>query len=249
MPVRLEAELIHWDGLYAKQALARLPEPCLAYRVTVADGKLSTLLVLPRGLMLNLVAALLGDDANTDAGERELTLVEEGLADYFLTEYWLSAFRETWPKGVTSSWVLEGCEPNPGRTRIFAAEEALQVFTWQISGPWGEVNSVWLFPEKGLMSALEGAEKSANVLVPQPIAPARRASIVQALPMVVQIILGTAELKLSHLRRLQVGDFLVLDQDQEDQAVACVGNRELYRGRVGRSGACKAFQIKSLLEK
>ncbi len=249
LPVRLEAELVHWDGLYAQQALARLPEPCLAYRVTVGDGRLPTLLVLPRGLMLNLVAALLGDDANAEAGERELTLVEEGLADYFLTEYWLSAFRETWPNGPTSSWVLEGSEANPARTRIFAADEVLQAFTWQISGPWGEASSVWLFPEKGLLSALGAGDKSADAPASQPLTPARRASIVQALPMVVQIILGTAELKLSQLRRLQVGDVLMLDQNHEDQAVVRVGNHELYRGRAGRTGACKAFQIKSLLEK
>jgi flagellar motor switch protein FliM len=249
LPVRLEAELVHWDGLYAQQALAGLPEPCLAYRVTVADGKVSTLLILPRSLMLNLVAALLGDDATAEAGERELTLVEEGLADYFLTEYWLSAFRETWPNGPTASWVLEGREPNPSRTRIFGADEVLQAFTWQISGPWGEANSVWLFPEKGLMLALGGAEKSAAPPTADPITPARRASIVQALPMVVQIILGTAEVKLSQLRRLQVGDVLVLDQNHDDQAVARVGNHELYRGRAGRTGSSKAFQIKSLLEK
>jgi flagellar motor switch protein FliM len=248
LPVRLEAELIHWDGLYSRQALARLPDPCLAYRVTVGDGKVPTLLVLPRILMLNLVAALLGDEGNADPGDRELTMVEEGLADYFLTEYWLSAFRETWPNGPAASWVLEGREPNPTRTRMFAADEVLQAFTWQISGPWGESNSVWLFPEKPLMSALGSTEKSASQPAPA-LTPARRANIVQALPMVVQIILGTAELKLSELRRLQVGDVLVLDQNHKDQAVARVGNHELYRGRVGRCGSSRAFQIKSLLEK
>jgi flagellar motor switch protein FliM len=244
LPVRLEAELIQWDGLYSPQALARLPDPCLAYRVTVGDGKLPSLLVLPRNLMLNLVAALLGEDGNADAGDRELTLVEEGLADYFLTEYWLSAFRETWPNGPTTSWVLEGREANPVRTRIFAANEVVQAFNWQISGPWGESNSVWLFPERRLMSALGGTETTA----PPPITPARRATIVKALPMVVQIVLGIAELKLSELRRLQVGDVLLLDQNHGDQAVARVGSHELYRGRVGRSGSCKAFQIKSLIE-
>ena len=249
LPVRLEAELVHWEGLYAQQALAQLPDPCLAYRVTVCDSKLPTLLVLPRGLMLNLVAALLGDEGNADTGDRDLTLVEEGLADYFLTEFWLSAFRETWPNGPTASWVLEGREPNPVRSRIFATEEVLQAFNWQISGPWGESKCVWLFPEKGLMFALGGTDKSAAPTTPQPITPARRASIVQALPMVVQVILGTAELKLSQLRQLQVGDVLVLDQNHQDQAVARVGNHELYRGCIGRSGSCKAFQIKSLLEK
>lgn len=247
LPVRMEAVLKEWEAVYARQALARLPEPCLAYRVILAGGKLTTLLVLPRKLMLNLVAALLGDDGAAPE-ERDLTMVEEGLADYFLVEYWLTAFRETWPGGPTASWVLDGRDANPARSRLYAPEESLQAFHWLIRGPWGDAAGVWLFPQTAFLGALAGTEQTAGQ-APEPISPARRASAVQALPILVQVILGTAELKLSQLRRLQVGDVLVLDKAGENQASACVGARELYRGRIGRRGSSKAFQIKSLPEK
>ena len=249
LPVHLEAALSDWEGFYAQQALARLPDPCLAYRVMVADGRLPTLQVMPRILMLKLVGALLGDDGNAAGNDRELTLVEENLADYFLTEYWLSAFRESWPGAYPATWVLEERETNPACSRAYAPSDALLALNWQIRGPWGESSGVWLFPKKGLLLAVGGAEKPTAEAAPQSVSMANRKCVVQALPMVVQIVLGTTELKLSQLRRLQVGDVLMLDQNQEDQATARVGNRELYRGRVGRTGSWKAFQIKSLVEK
>ena len=204
---------------------------------------------MPRSLMLNLVAALLGDDANADTGERELTLVEEGLADYFLAEFWLSAFRESWPTARPATWVLDGREPNPAYSRLFAPSDPLLCMSWQMRGPWGETNGVWLFPKKALLLALGSTEKPDLDAVPPALSAARRESVVQTLPMVMQIILGTTELKLSQLRRLQVGDVLMLDQSDDNQAVARVGNRDLFRGRPGRSGSWKAFQIKSQLEK
>jgi flagellar motor switch protein FliM len=248
LPVRLEAALSDWDGFYAEQALSRLPDPCLAFRVMIAESRIPTLLIMPRSLMLNLVAALLGDFGYAGGNDRELTLVEENLADYFLAEYWLSAFRKSWPTARPATWVLDGRETNPAYCRTYAPNDALLSMNWQMRAPWGEIDGVWLFPKKGLLLALGSTETPAAEAVPPPLTAARRESGVQALPIVLQIVLGTTELKLSQLRRLQVGDVLMLDQNDDDQAVARIGSRELYRGRVGRSGSWKAFQIKSLFE-
>src|SRR5882672_8622584 len=135
LPIRLEAAVSDWEGLYAQQALSQLPDPCLAYRVMVSESRFPTLLVMPRTLMLNLVGGLLGDEDNASAGDRELTLVEENLADYFLVEYWLSAFREAWPAVHPATWVLDGRESNPASSRIFGAADVLLAMNWQIRGP------------------------------------------------------------------------------------------------------------------
>src|ERR1019366_7153912 len=107
----------------------------LAYRVMVGEGRFPTLLVMPRSLMLNLVGALLGDEGNAAAGDRELTLVEENLADYFLAEYWLAAFCESWPAAHPATWVLEERETNPACSRTFGANDVLLALNWQIRGP------------------------------------------------------------------------------------------------------------------
>ena len=41
MPVKLEAALGEWDGLYAEQALSAMPDPGLAYRVLVGRRRAS----------------------------------------------------------------------------------------------------------------------------------------------------------------------------------------------------------------
>jgi flagellar motor switch protein FliM len=224
--------------------LAQLPDPCLVYRVMVGGSRFPTMLILPRNLMLNIVGAMLGDD--TAATDRELTLVEENLADFFLVEYWLAAFREVWP-AQAATWVLDGREANPASSRTFAANDMMLALQWTIRGPWGEAKGTWLFPRVPLLAAMGSAEKSDAP--PQPTPPGLRESAVRSVPLVVQVVLGSTKLKLSELRHLQVGDVLMFDESREDQALAQVGGRSLYRGSIGRSGSKKAFQIKSLVEK
>ncbi len=55
-------------GCTRGKQLPQLPEPCLAYRVVMADGKIADAAGRCRAsLMLNLVGALLGDDADGDS--------------------------------------------------------------------------------------------------------------------------------------------------------------------------------------
>ena len=51
--------------------------------------------------------------------------------------------------------------------------------------------------------------------------------------MVVQVVLGTAELKLSQLRRLQVGDVLMLDESHAESAMS----KQDRSGGTGGAGA------------
>ena len=254
LPIPLDARLGTLEVAYAAQALAQLPDPALAYRVMVTQSKVPTLLVMPRNLMLKLVGALVGeagtttDKADPAASDRELTLIEENLADYFLADCWLAFFRAAWP-GDPGTWVLEEREPNPQCSRTFPRGEALLTLQWTIVGPWGESNGVWLFPKKKLLVALGDAADA----VPEPNAEAtsaaRRDAVVQALPLVLQIVLGTTQVELSQLSRLQVGDVLRLDHGSDDGTVARIGNHNLFRGQAGRNGARKAFQIKAIVEK
>src|SRR5258708_696384 len=59
LPIALEISVREPSLWYAEQAIARLPEPCLAYRVNVAESRLPTLLTMAPRLMLNLVGVLL----------------------------------------------------------------------------------------------------------------------------------------------------------------------------------------------
>jgi flagellar motor switch protein FliM len=248
LPIPLQISVAPLNLWYAEQAVGRLPEPCLAYRVKVAESHVPTLLALPPRLMLNLVGVLLGEDAPADS-DRDLTLIEENLGDYFLTDYWLSAFRATWPGPKSATWILDGREANPRAGRASSPGDALIAFDWQITGPWGEAGGVWLIPKPELLQALGDSESAGKPAISETLAAARRQTLVQALPLPVQVVLGTAELSLAQLAQLQVGDLLMLDPPGVDTAVARVGGRDFFRGKVGRQGSSKAIQIQSLIEK
>src|SRR5207248_3298511 len=102
LPFPLETALVELDVCYARQALTGITENTLVYKIMLGD-RLLTLLVMPRTLMLNLVGLLLGDNAAAD--DREMTLIEEKLGEFFLLNHWLNFFRDTWPGAPSPGWV------------------------------------------------------------------------------------------------------------------------------------------------
>jgi flagellar motor switch protein FliM len=242
----LEVSVSALDTDYAREGLARLPANTLAYRVMIAGGQVPTFLVLPRLLIFQIIAVLLGDDAAA-CSDRELTLVEDNLADYFLVNLWLPYFRESWPGAQLVSWELGERETNPQASRFYKPAEVLLTLPWQLKGPWGTTEGLWFFPKKGLLAALADAAAPPPAPPDEKIIAARRQALVGNLPVLVEFELGTIELKLSQLSRLQVGDVVLLDQRGDEGVCAGAGNQKLFRGRVGRVGSWKAFRIEALI--
>jgi flagellar motor switch protein FliM len=248
LPTPLEVALASLDVAYAKEGLAQLSPSDIGYRVMIAGGKLPSLLVLPRTLLLHIISAMLGDN-NASPSDRELTLVEENLADYFLVHLWLPFFREAWPSAQLVSWELQERDANPQCSRLFDGAEVLVAASWKMRGPWGEADFWWFFQKKGILHTLAGTSQAAPAPLDDKTAAARKEALVGILPMLVQVVLGTTELKLSQLSQLQVGDVILLDQRNEEGIVASSGGQPLFRGRAGRIGSWKAFRIDSVSEK
>lgn len=244
--IRVEARVTSLEVAYARQVMGQLTEKDLAYRVLVTQNRVPTLLTAPRSLMMKLVGVLMGDADGAEAEDRELTVIEENLADFFWTEHWLPFFREAWPLEPPLAWVFDGREANPQCSRIAAPEDTLMVLNWSLTGPWGEARGAWWLPRQAFLAG--AGDLSEVQTLSESAITARREAVVQALPLQMQVVLGTAELKLSELSHLRVGDLLVLDQPCEKDAVARIGNRDLFRGQPGRHGSLRAFQIKALVE-
>jgi flagellar motor switch protein FliM len=234
------------DAAYAQDGLAALPACTLGYRVLIADGRLPTFLVLPRLLILQLISIMLGDNPAV-AADRELTLVEENLADYFLVHLWLPFFRESWPGAGLVSWELKEREANPQSSRFFAPRDSLVVLPWQIHGPWGATDGWWFFQKAGILETLGDGRAPTQVPSDDKTATVRKQALVGNLPVRMEFVLGTTELNLSQLSGLQVGDLLLLDQRHEEGVSAAAGGQTLFRGRVGRIGSRKAFRIDSFV--
>jgi flagellar motor switch protein FliM len=241
----VEATIENLDVCYAKKVLSRVPDEMLAYRVKIGD-RVQSVLVMPRLLMLNLVGLLLGE-TTAAASDRDLTLIEERLADFYLLNHWLSFYRETWPGATSLTWVLEERLPNVQAGRVFSPEEVLVGVDWQLSGPWGKTAGGWYFAKKPLLDAL--GNNNAPDAVPEVQAAIRREAIVYQLPVQLEIVLGSAELRLSDLSTLQVGDVVLLDQRAADGVLARVGGQDVFRGQAGRMGSWKAFQVQANVKK
>jgi flagellar motor switch protein FliM len=241
----IEATIEKIDLYYASTVLTRVPEEMLVYRVKFGE-QATSLLILPRLLMLSLVGILLGDSAAATE-DRELTLIEEKLGDFFLLNHWLACFRETWPGPAALPSVHGERVPNLQCARMFAAEEVLVAFEWQWQGPWGKTGAAWYFPKKALLYAL--GNRSSVESVPEVQVAIRREAIVYQLPVQVEVVLGSAELRLSELSTLQVGDVVLLDQRAADGVVGRVGGQDVFRGQAGKLGSWKAFQIQSNVRK
>ncbi len=247
LSVPLENAGVLMEDFYAQAALAALPGDSIGQHITLGPGRVPTLLVLRRSVLLNLVGVMLGEEQAQE--DRELTVVEEQLAEYFLLNHWIPYYRECWPGPVPLSWQLGPREIEPQYSRLFAPGEVLLQLDWQVRGPFGDGRGQWLFPRQALVQALQTEAELAAQSVDEKEITARKVQIVRSLPLAVECILGTAQFSLSELSQLQVGDVLLLDQKSGDRVTALVGGRQMYRAQVGKNGSWKAFRIESFIEK
>src|SRR5205823_481335 len=130
-------------------------------------------------------------------------------------------------------------------SRLYGDIEVLIAMNWQMRGAWGETSGVWLFPKKRLIDLVGNQAAMGPESVPEGQVAARREALIQQFPLNIEVVLGSAELKLSELSSLQVGDVVLLDQRMSEGVVARAGGQNLFRGQAGRLGSWKAFQVEN----
>jgi flagellar motor switch protein FliM len=227
-------------------ALAQLPDPAVAYKVALPLAT-STLLAVPRPVVLAVVAGLLGDAGGALPADRELTAVEDSLWQYLLQDFLLPALKETWQGTTPIALDLEQREPHPQWSRAFVGGGNLVACTLAAQGPFGTQPCRWLAPIKGLLGLLGLTVRQPGEPAAEPAGPSPHlAALVRELPVEIAVELGKADLSLLQLARLGVGDMVVLNQRVTEPLVASVGGGQMLRGWAGRVGNWKAFQIESL---
>jgi flagellar motor switch protein FliM len=230
------ASLTSGDGLNA------LPTDAVGFPIiassNVDDG---FLLVISRPLLIALLSGLMGERVAQLPGDRTLSVLESELCTYLIRELFLVPFEAAWP--LPDPLSLKSQPFGAPRTvwRVAAADPAL-LATLNILTPFGEHTFNLLLPRSQLWSRLaEPPPPKASTM--KPVEREHIESLVHEMAVELQVMLGSADLTLYDLAKLQVGDLLVLKQKVSEPLEANVGGVNKFHVWPGAVGSHQAIQV------
>lgn len=248
LPFELALTYAALDIARPGDALEQLPETIVTYRVTLDNGT-TTLLCFPRLVVATIVAGLLGDVTGPPSEDRELSVVEESLWQYFLQDFLLQAMQETCTGIVPLTLTLEEREANAQWSRAFQGSGNLVVCGFAAAGPFGNESCRWLVPIKAMLALFGVTKRQPGEPSPEPVVASPLVeSLVESLPVEIAVSLGSAEISLMQMTRLSVGDMVILDQRVSEPLTASLGGGPKLLGWAGRVGMHLAFKIEDLQE-
>lgn len=247
LPFPLEASFRGLEVSRPAEGLAAVPEAAVGYGVSINSDVPAALVALPRPLALALIGGMLGDTITALPEDRDLTVVEQELAQFFVQDVLVATLQETWPAAESIPFKLRRREPHPKWTRIFTPEDNIVVTTFDVKGPFGEATWSVLLAQKRLQEQLAlGMPGAAKVKkTPSQPEPIRLRHLVEELPVEVSVVLGTVELSLAELAQLSVGDVIILNQRVSEPLPAYVAGEQKFRAWPGRVGTRQAIEIDS----
>jgi flagellar motor switch protein FliM len=224
---------------------AYIPEEAVCFRVALGPGGAASLLVMPRTLMLVLLGGALGEAIARLPVERVLTAVEEALCEYLVRALLLDVLRECWSGAGPLRIELQRREPDPRGARLFPPGEGVLVGTFSIVGAFGEIDWCWLLPRSGWLEGL--SLEAIRALTETKAADTQMEALARLLPVELVVHLGSAEVTLTEVERLQPGDVIVLDQRVSAPLAALISGAEKFRVLPGASGTRHAVRIESVV--
>lgn len=200
------------------------------------------LLAMRRPLALLLLAGLMGEQPTQLPLDRELGSIERSLCDYMLRELFLTPMENAWPLpgGLKLTAGSGGAPETVWRQPLADAAYSAEII---ISTTTGDHSVRLLFTRTGRLEQLTMPK-----VRPVPADSAVRSqieSLVKEMPVDVSIILGTADLTMYDLARLNAGDVVLLRQRVSEPLEARVAGATKFRVWPGAvSGRC-AVQVQT----
>ncbi len=244
LPFRVDLTLETLEVARPQPCLDQLPDAMVGYAIATDGRRADTLAILPRRLALALVTAMLGEVGTELPPDRELTPVEQSLAEYLIFDV-LAALREAWPGAEPLALALDRVERSPKQSRLFRDVAAVLCCRLMIRGPLGEGPMCWIVPQETLLELLqhhavaEAAEASARP---------KLEAIARQVPVEIAVGLGSVKIGVSQVAELRAGDVVIFDQRVNEPLTARVAGEKKFRVWPGRVGSRQAFQIDSLIE-
>lgn len=243
-PVTLQAGKI--EPVQYHTALHRLPEDGLGIYFSVSDLLLPAMIVFSGRQVQGLVADLLDLPGDTWPEVKKLTSVEDAMLELLLQKL-AEGIGEGWPASTSLKCRYLETTSKPQRTRLFPMGSALFCLRFKIQSRFGEDVCYWLMlkeeTERLILDQLgEGAPEETNGPHPDLLALAER------VPLDIVVQLGKAELTMSQIAALSVGDVLVLDQLVSRPLVAAIEGTPKWAGVPKRIGSRQALEVTHVVE-
>lgn len=226
--------------------IGELPEPGFGVEVHFGPDRATSLVALSQSLALELVGRILGGRESTDSPEavRELSRAELAILEMLLQQL-LPAMVQAWPADAPPKVVLAQIFERPSRSRLMGHAQPTIKCDWTIELVGFSASLSWVLPQEPTARLIDS-----SIVAPPPKLSGESkplAALARVLPMTAVVELGSTDLKVSEISRLQVGDVLLLNQSIHKPMVCRVAGQPKFGGHPGRVGTHRAFEIRGLL--
>lgn len=238
-PVRLAARPAAPYGLSFANLVESLPRLATGCRLLVGAERVPCLVTVNQPGIQVLVGQILCDNASVFPEPRELTGIELDLCQ-MVFDGLRAALGEGWPQKEPLPVELVAVEPAPQRLRTCAPDEEMLVLPLDVDSSAGEVRFELALPRQGLrklLTPLLGPDTPGAAKARSPLEP------VLDIPVDVLVRLGTANVGMADLARLQVGDVLVLGSLIHQPVEVEIDGDLVFLGWPGRVGPQQALKI------
>lgn len=220
--------------------LKQTTDPGYAASLQIGPGRIPSLVTMSGQLVCTLVAGLLGSGGEDWTPYEPLTNVELSMLELLYGEI-KRCVGIGWPELEPLPCELESCLFRPARSRIFAQDENIVRREILVNTAFGTESAWWLIPQSRLADlgiSSDGGVPDADVK-PDP----RLSAIAAQLPVEIVVQLGTTKISLPEMNQLEIGDFLVLDQNVQQPVEAFLAGKLQWLGTPCRTGRHQGFEI------
>lgn len=223
----------------AATTLRKCVDPGYAASLFIGPSRVPSLVTLSGRMVSTLVAGLLGSSGEDWTEYEALTSVESSMLELLCGEI-SRTIGVSWPDVEPLNCVLDNCLFRPARSRIFAPDENIVRRELIVNTAYGSEPALWLIPQVGLIDfGISSDEESLNDVQPD----SKLRDIAAQLPVEIVVQLGTTQISLPEMNQLEVGDFLVLDQNVQQPVEAFLAGKLQWLGFPCRTGRYQGFEI------
>lgn len=179
-----------------------------------------------------------------DQAEKDLGKIEIDLSNYFVDRFAESISQGWMGTGELEIEVTE-LEKDARKLRLFRGKDLISKICVEIECKGGKATLNWLIPKQKLPSLLDDTVD--NRAGKPPVTPSKE--MIGQVPLEVVTVLGSANIPMSDLAKLQPGELIVLDQRIDAPMISHVDGAPSFECWPGRLGQKQAVQVTKCFNK